>query len=172
MYPFQPFSRLTVLKCISSKREWGGTCFTSGVRRRVLSGIVPSLFHLTTGKLQDSDGVWVQGPGVPFPPLHAPRSCGERDGGAWLTGRRLRRRDVWAGRHRSIWINWMVKVGRELAFRQVTAWTRPGGLTHLWGMEKRLLSTGMKVKAARSCPTLCDPMNSSMGFSRPEYWSG
>ena len=30
----------------------------------------------------------------------------------------------------------------------------------------------LKVKAAQSCSTLCDPMDSSMEFSRPEYWSG
>ena len=31
-------------------------------------------------------------------------------------------------------------------------------------------------EVAQSCPTLCDPMDSqappSMGFSRPDYWSG
>ena len=46
-----------------------------------------------------------------------------------------------------------------------------------------LFSFGFKVKkkceVAQSCPTLCDPMDSSlhqaplsMGFSREEYWSG
>ena len=33
----------------------------------------------------------------------------------------------------------------------------------------------MKVKAAQSCPSLCDPMNyaiRTMKFSRPEYWCG
>ena len=29
-----------------------------------------------------------------------------------------------------------------------------------------------KVLVAQSCPTLCDPMDFSMEFSRPEYWSG
>ena len=28
------------------------------------------------------------------------------------------------------------------------------------------------MKVAQSCPTLCDPMDYSMEFSRPEYWSG
>ena len=28
------------------------------------------------------------------------------------------------------------------------------------------------MKVAQSCLTLCDPMDSSMEFSRPEYWSG
>ena len=30
----------------------------------------------------------------------------------------------------------------------------------------------VKVKVAESYPTLCDPMEQSMEFSRPEYWSG
>ena len=30
----------------------------------------------------------------------------------------------------------------------------------------------MKVKVAQSCQTFCDPMDLSMEFSRPEYWSG
>ena len=30
----------------------------------------------------------------------------------------------------------------------------------------------MKVKVAQSCPTLCNPMDDSMEFSRPEYSSG
>ena len=31
----------------------------------------------------------------------------------------------------------------------------------------------VKVKAAQSCPTLCDPMDQTgHGFSRPEYWTG
>ena len=30
----------------------------------------------------------------------------------------------------------------------------------------------VKVKAAQSCLTLCDPTDFSMEFSRPEYWSG
>ena len=33
----------------------------------------------------------------------------------------------------------------------------------------------MKVKAAQSCPSLCDPMDyaiRTMKFSRPEYWCG
>ena len=34
----------------------------------------------------------------------------------------------------------------------------------------------MKVKSesevAQSCPTLCNPMDCSLGFSRQEYWSG
>ena len=31
----------------------------------------------------------------------------------------------------------------------------------------------VRVKAAQSCPSLCDPMTiQSMEFSRPEYWSG
>ena len=34
------------------------------------------------------------------------------------------------------------------------------------------LSCTVKVKIAQSCPTLCDPMDWSMEFSRPEYWSG
>ena len=35
-----------------------------------------------------------------------------------------------------------------------------------------------EVKVAQLCPTLCDPMDTksmelqSMGFSRPEYWTG
>ena len=29
-----------------------------------------------------------------------------------------------------------------------------------------------EVKVAQLCPTLCNPMDSSMEFSRPEYWSG
>ena len=28
-----------------------------------------------------------------------------------------------------------------------------------------------EVKVAQSCPTLYDPMDSSMEFCRPEYWS-
>ena len=32
-------------------------------------------------------------------------------------------------------------------------------------------SSKVKVKAAQSCPTFCDPVD-SMEFSRPEYWSG
>ena len=28
------------------------------------------------------------------------------------------------------------------------------------------------VKVDQSCLTLCDPMDFSMEFSRPEYWSG
>ena len=30
----------------------------------------------------------------------------------------------------------------------------------------------VKVKVTQSCPVLCDPMDWSMEFSRPEYWSG
>ena len=30
----------------------------------------------------------------------------------------------------------------------------------------------VKVKIAQACPILCDPMEQSMEFSRPEYWSG
>ena len=30
----------------------------------------------------------------------------------------------------------------------------------------------VKVKVARLCPTLRDPVDWSMEFSRPEYWSG
>ena len=30
----------------------------------------------------------------------------------------------------------------------------------------------VKVKDTQSCLTLCDPMEESMEFSRPEYWSG
>ena len=30
----------------------------------------------------------------------------------------------------------------------------------------------MKVKVTSSCPTLCDPMDKSMKFPRPQYWSG
>ena len=30
-----------------------------------------------------------------------------------------------------------------------------------------------EVKVAQACPILCNPMDfQSMGFSRPEYWSG
>ena len=28
------------------------------------------------------------------------------------------------------------------------------------------------VKVVQLCPARCDPMDSSMEFSRPEYWSG
>ena len=32
---------------------------------------------------------------------------------------------------------------------------------------------GVKVQAAQSCPTLCNPMDYRVhGFSRPEHWSG
>ena len=34
------------------------------------------------------------------------------------------------------------------------------------------LSCRVKVKIAQSCPTLCDSIDWSMEFSRPEYWSG
>ena len=30
----------------------------------------------------------------------------------------------------------------------------------------------VKVKVIQSCPILCDPMDWSMEFPRPEYWSG
>ena len=42
----------------------------------------------------------------------------------------------------------------------------------------RWLKIALKVKATRSCLTLCDPMHCSchaplsVDFSRPEYWSG
>ena len=29
-----------------------------------------------------------------------------------------------------------------------------------------------EVKVTQLCPTLCNPMDSSIEFSRPEYWSG
>ena len=29
-----------------------------------------------------------------------------------------------------------------------------------------------EVKVTQLCPPLCNPMDSSMEFSRPEYWSG
>ena len=32
--------------------------------------------------------------------------------------------------------------------------------------------TIVKVKVAQSCPTLCNPMDCIMEFSRPQYWSG
>ena len=28
------------------------------------------------------------------------------------------------------------------------------------------------VKVTQSCPTLCDPMDYTLEFSRPEYWNG
>ena len=41
-------------------------------------------------------------------------------------------------------------------------------LSHLY------VTTGkaMKVKVTQSHLTLCDPLDLSMKFSRPEYWSG
>ena len=35
-----------------------------------------------------------------------------------------------------------------------------------------LSSLWSEVKVTESCPTLCDPINWSMEFSRPEHWSG
>ena len=32
--------------------------------------------------------------------------------------------------------------------------------------------SSLKVKVAQSCPTLCDLIDYTMDFSRPEYWSG
>ena len=34
------------------------------------------------------------------------------------------------------------------------------------------VKVSVKVKVAQLCPTLCYPHGLSMGFSRPEYWSG
>ena len=42
--------------------------------------------------------------------------------------------------------------------------------TIICGIEKVKLS--LKVKIAQSCSTLCDLMDCTMDFSRPEYWSG
>ena len=51
----------------------------------------------------------------------------------------------------------------------------------LWHINSwiKLIATLCKIEVAQSCPTLCDPMDSSlhqappsMGFSRQEYWSG
>ena len=36
----------------------------------------------------------------------------------------------------------------------------------------RLLAFISEVKVSQLCPTLCYPMDSSMEFSRPKYWSG
>ena len=36
----------------------------------------------------------------------------------------------------------------------------------------RILEWVCELKVAQLCPTLCDPMNQSMEFSRPEYGSG
>ena len=30
----------------------------------------------------------------------------------------------------------------------------------------------VKVKVPQSCQTFCDPMDYTVAFSRPEYWSG
>ena len=38
--------------------------------------------------------------------------------------------------------------------------------------SKARISSRYKVKVAQLYPTLCSPMDSSMEFSRPEYWSG
>jgi len=61
----------------------------------------------------------------------------------------------------------------------------PPCLGHLWEMPLHLLMSKSRKKVkeesevAQLCPTLCDPMDSSlhqappsMGFSRQEYWSG
>src|SRR5574337_609497 len=63
--------------------------------------------------------------------------------------------------------------------RLLYPWDSPGKNT---GVGCHFLLQCMKVKSesevARSCPTLCDPMDCSLpgssthGFSRQEYWSG
>ena len=39
------------------------------------------------------------------------------------------------------------------------------------GRPEKLMGS-YSVLVAQSCPTLCDPMDLSTGFSRQEYWSG
>ena len=42
--------------------------------------------------------------------------------------------------------------------------------TIICSIEK--VKSSLKVKVTQSCLTLCDPMDYTMEFSRPEYWSG
>ena len=49
----------------------------------------------------------------------------------------------------------------------------PGSFKHAQVLPSEArISSRCKVKVAQLYPTLCSPMDSSMGFSRPEYWSG
>lgn len=41
---------------------------------------------------------------MPFPLLHAARSCGDRSRRDWLTGRGLPKKILGAGRHQRVWL--------------------------------------------------------------------
>ena len=58
------------------------------------------------------------------------------------------------------------KIGHDLVTKQQKQYD------YIAMLFPTLTTSFMKVKVAQLCPTLCDPMDQSMDFSRPEYWSG